>query len=232
MDYQANYPVEQGTMAQGQETRAFVRFADVMASAPDLERVRRGTTLADNSGAATIQDYGSISSMKLPKGFVADTQPRDAGYLNLGDGDPRLFKSPPNSSLGVWNAELSQSVSGPLREIFQKPGHKLSDDEYFKISSMMSPGPWALDGRNHEISISSVNIGGRNAIVYDSWRTADPRKDGFDAKPQPNDLQTRVVFFPNNSSGKLDVAWMQAPVDKFAASAVEFDKSLQSIKWK
>lgn len=232
MDYQANYPIEQGAMAQNQENRAIVKFADVIAEAPDFARFRRGTTLADMSGTGTIQDYGSISSMKLPKGFVADAQPRDAGYLNLGDGDPRLFKSPSDSSLGVWNTELPQAVSAPLKEIFQKPGHKLSDDEYFKISSMMSPGPWALDGRNHEISISSANIGGKQAIVYDSWRTADPRKDGFDAKAQPNDLQTRVVFFPNNSSGKLDVAWMQAPVDKFTASAVEFDKSLQSIKWK
>lgn len=234
MDYQSNYPGEQDITSQSRESPAVIKFTDVLAQAPDILDYRKGGNVATMSGAEKVQDYGSIVSMELPKGFVLDSRPVDAVYLNLGDDDPRRFKSSqqPDSSLGLWHTALPQSVCEPLRQLLQRPAHQLSDVEYFKISSIMSPGPWAGDGRNHELSMATADINGKRAIVYDSWRTADPARDGFDAEPQPDDLRTRVVFFQNSASGKLDVAWMQAPVGKFDASAQEFDRSLRSIKWK
>ena len=234
MDYQANYPGEQDIISQSRESVAVIKFTDVLAQAPDAHDFRKGGTVATMSGAPKVQNYGSIGSMELPAGFVLDNHPVDAGFLNLGDDDPRRFKSglQPDSSLGLWHTGLPQSVGEPLRQLLQRAPHQLSDDEYFKISSIMSPGPWAGDGSNHELSMATTDINGKRAIVYDSWRTADPARDGFDAKPQPDDLRTRVFFFPNIASGKLDVAWMQAPVGKFETSAQEFHRSLRSIKWK
>lgn len=181
-----------------------------------------------------LEDYGSIQMMSLPDEFIRNTEPSDAGYLNLGDDDPRVFNSKLNDStkIGAWHSNFPSSLNSGLHDVLQKPPHNLSDDEYFKISGLMSPGPWSGDGRNHELSMKSQEINGKKAIVYDYWKSKDPSHDSFDSKPGVDDIRGRVVFFPNEKTNKVDILWLQAPISDFEKKATDFDQSLKQIKWR
>lgn len=181
-----------------------------------------------------FENYGSVRSIDLPGRMIEQKSASDAGYLNLDESDPRQFVSrdQPPMSLGLWHNKLGQDSVQGLREVFSKPPHNLSDDEYFKISGMMLPGPWSGNGRNHEIGLSTIEINGKKAIVYDCWRTKDMQRDSFDVKPLPEDQRVRVVMFPNEATGKVDVVWMQSSFADFDKAKDKFDTSLKSIKWK
>jgi hypothetical protein len=108
------------------------------------------------------------------------------------------------------------------RAVLAQPAHKLSDDEYFKISSMMSPGPWSANGKFHEMDLKTQEINGKNVVVYDIWRPQDPSKDSPTASAGPDDFHRRVFFVPNEANSKVDVYW-------FEAKNSEFDKAAKAI---
>ncbi len=209
-----------------------VNFADV-SNRFISNQGRSSTKMIDD--LTTLQDYGSIRSMDLPPTYVLKSSPGDAGYLNLDENEPRLFASRalPDAIISAWSNNFSKESAPGLTEVMQKSPHALSNDEYFRISGLLAPGgPWAQNGRNHEISMTTQDIAGKRAIVYDYWRTRDMARDKFDAKPMPEDLRGKVVFFPNQATGKVDVVWTQTQVKEFEKSQDDFEKALKSIKWK
>lgn len=131
-------------------------------------------------------------------------------------------------------AEIPREAMPALHNILQKPPHVLSDDDYFNgVLPLMTPGAaWSGDGRNHELSLKTETINGRRAIVYDYFRMKDATKDSFDAKPGPDDLRGKVVFFANETTGKVDIFWMQAPQKDFAKRSAEFDEMLKKVPLK
>lgn len=188
----------------------------------------------DTNSPNTVENFGSIQSMDLPNGFRRMRVPADTGYINL-DEAPKLFQhqSDADSKVGVWNRDLNnRQTFTNLKEIFGKPPHALTDDEYFKISDLMNPGPWSGNGRGHEISMSSAEVNGKDAIVYDYWMGKDPSRDTPMSKLESGDIRCRVVFVPNERTNKVDVLWMRAPNNEFNQKAAEFDNSLRSIRWK
>ncbi|MCC7530502.1 MAG: hypothetical protein IT342_18400 [Candidatus Melainabacteria bacterium] len=188
----------------------------------------------DTNSPHTVKDFGSIQSMEVPKAYGRMRVPADTGYINM-DEAPKLFQQQgaPDSKIGVWNRDLNNPQTfANLKEIFGKPAHALTDDEYFKISDIMNPGPWSGNGRGHEISMSSTKVNGKDAIVYDYWMGKDPAKDTPMSKLGSDDIRCRVVFVPNERTNKVDVLWMRAPNNEFDQKAREFDNSLRSIRWK
>jgi hypothetical protein len=230
------YQQPEPTMVTDRDRPSFARPSDnpnlLSDQAFTLAMENRRTNAMTNS-PTTLNDYGSIKSMDLPGNLVADNSASDAGYLNLGEGDPRNFKSKTDQSttLGIWNTTLPRGEVDKARDILKKPPHDLTDDEYFKVSGLMPPGPWSGDGRNHEISLRLDEINGKKALVYDYWRAKDLSQDGPFAKPGPNDLRGRVVFVPNDATGKVDVLYLRTSQREFTAASAEFKKSLDSIKW-
>lgn len=188
----------------------------------------------DTNSPHTVENFGSIQSMDLPNGYGRMRVPADTGYISM-DEAPKLFQKQGDaeSKVGVWNRDLNNPQTfANLKEIFAKPAHNLTDEEYFKISDIMSPGPWSGNGRGHEMSMSTAKVNGKDAIVYDYWMGKDPAKDTPMSKLGNDDIRCRVVFVPNERTNKVDVLWMRAPNNQFDQKAREFDNSLQSIRWK
>jgi hypothetical protein len=188
----------------------------------------------DNQNTSKVEDFGSIQSMHLPDGFGHFRAPADTGYLSL-DEAPKLFQKQGDeeAKIGVWNRNFNKKQTfDNLKEIFHKPSHLLTDDEYFKISDIMTPGPWSGNGRGHEISMSTMKVNGKDAVVYDYWMAKSPAGDTPVSKPGNEDIRCRVVFVPNERTDKIDILWMQASNNKFNQREREFENSLKSICWK
>lgn len=130
---------------------------------------------------------------------------------------------------GYRQSTYSADADAGVHEVLQKPPHKLTDDEYFKISAVMTPGPWAGDGRNHEMSLKTEVINGRKALVYDYYRIKDSTKDSFDAKPGPGDMRGRVVFFANEKTRRVEAFWIQTSTVDFPQKSAEFERHLRTI---
>lgn len=188
----------------------------------------------DTNSPQKVEEFGSIQSIDLPKDFRRMRVPADTGYISM-DEAPKLFQKQGDEDfkIGLWNRKSDKPQNFEnLKEIFSKPAHQLTDDEYFKISEIMTPGPWSGNGRGHEIAMATTKINGKDAIVYDYWMGKDPSKDTPMSKPGPDDIRCRVFFVPNERDGKVDVLWMRAQNANFAQRAMEFDNSLHSIRWK
>jgi len=188
----------------------------------------------DTNSPQKIENFGSITSMELPNGYGRMRVPADTGYINM-DEAPKLFQrqGDEHSKVGLWNFNLNKPETfSNLKEILSKPAHQLTDDEYFKISDIMNPGPWSGNGRGHEISMGTTKVNGKDAIVYDYWMGKDPAKDTPMSKLDADDIRCRVVFVPNERNNIVDVLWMRAPNNEFDQRAREFDNSLHSIRWK
>jgi hypothetical protein len=178
----------------------------------------------------TKDTIGSIASIDLPAG-VHEIKP-DKHVL----GAPKLYQDDTDTRVkfGLANAPASSAVSfNDVNSVLNKPPHALTDDnEFFKVQTLMRPGPWAGDGRGHEISTSTVEINGHKAVMYDYWRREDMAKDSPAARMNDDDLKCRIVYIPNEKTHQVDVLWMQAPVKEFNNRAAQFDKSLHSIEWR
>lgn len=187
---------------------------------------------ADRQGMK-LKSFGSISSMDIPGGYRPVAYQADTEHLSM-DEAPRLFQSEGESAstIGAWHRHLGQSqATENLKEISAGPPHALSDDEYFKISDLMTPGPWAGNGRGHEISMRTDVVNGRNVIVYDYWKGKDQAKDTFESRLGPDDIRCRVVFAPDEKTNRVDILWLQAPNMAFDVKAAQFDRALESIRW-
>jgi hypothetical protein len=188
---------------------------------------------AASGDGPTVENYGSIASMELPNGFKAGQLTGDAS-VNANRG-PRVFDNAAKDRIGLYNSELNPAYrTSEAKSVMDRPPHAITnDDEFFKVSELITPGgPWSPGGQGHEIGLRTENISGKKALVYDLWRTADPSTDSFDAKMGPNDIRTRVVFMPNETTGKMDVMWFEAKASDFDKAAQRFDQSLKSIRWK
>jgi hypothetical protein len=177
----------------------------------------------------TKDSTGSIASIDLPAGLREVQQDKR-------DGAPKLYQDDSDRRVkyGLATAPTSSAVNfADVTSVLKKPPHVLTDDnEFFKVQTLMRPGPWAGDGRGHEISTSTVEINGHKAVVYDYWRREDMSKDSPAARMNDDDLKCRIVYIPNEKTHQVDVLWMQAPVKEFNSQAARFDQSLHSIQWR
>lgn len=181
------------------------------------------------SKPSRLNDYGSIASMDLPDGFHQTETGRGFGDNNRSA--PKEFRSE-TETIGAWNNRIPETSKTALEDLLKKTPHSLSDDEYFSISELMAPGPWSGDGRNHELGLRLEEFNGKKALVYDYWKTRDISRDGPLAKPEADDIRGRVVFFPNEKTGRVDVLWMRSQYEDFENASKKFNRTLNSIEWK
>lgn len=181
-----------------------------------------------------LENYSSIQSVQLPVNFLVQKKASDVAYENAGDDDPRHFVSAdmPHSQLGFWHRSFDEAILTDLVTVLEKPPHTLSDDEYFQISPILTPGPWSADGRHHELSLASLEINSKKAIVYDYFRVRHVANDAPDAVMHPTDYRGRAVFIPHQTTCRADILWIRAEAQHFEKMLALFDQVLQSVVWK
>lgn len=188
-----------------------------------------------SNAAHTIKDYRSIQSMQLPDDFVS-TRHSHGGHANLSEIDHREFQSTtvPHSRIGLWHHSCQPGILAGLREVLRERPHDLTNEDFFKIGGLTAlDSPLSAEnGRDHEIAVRTEVINGKKVLVYESWRANDLKHDVYRAEPHPEDFQLRIVFFPNELKGTVDVVWLRSPIADFHKNAAKFNKSLESIKWR
>lgn len=186
-----------------------------------------------------LVEYGSIASMQLPADFVPSNND-DAGTDHKAALEFVCTQSA-TTTIGVWHTTFDKTLLPALDKVLGNDGphassdlntRLLSDDEYFQISSIMVPGPWSGDGRNHELSLATIDVSGKRALAYEYWRTKDPANDSPHAVMLPDDIKGTAVFFPNRQNCFVDVIWIRADCARFDRVINAFLQMLESIIWK